>query len=77
MKVQRIKQSKEAIREETTVNTILNAVMSYLEHLSRLGFKSIDVFKRILNFEVFLFSLNQNKERRNRIVKTKRTNSKG
>lgn len=40
-------QSKEAIREETTVNTILNAVMSFLDYLSRLGeFKSIDVFKQ-------------------------------
>src|SRR5699024_1155138 len=40
-------QSKEAIREETTVNTILNAVMSFLDYLSRLGeFKSIDVLNK-------------------------------
>src|SRR5699024_12160730 len=36
-------QSRKAIREETTVNTILNVVMSFLDYLSILGvFKLID-----------------------------------
>lgn len=61
-------QPKEAIREESTVNTILNAVMSYLEYLSRLGkFKSIDVFKqaRGRKFKGFLHHINKGKYRKN------------
>jgi len=61
-------QPKEAIREETTVNTILNAVMSYLEYLSRLGeFKSINVFKetRGRNFKGFLHHINKGRYQRN------------
>src|SRR5699024_11439199 len=61
-------QSKKAIREETTVNTILNVVMSFLDYLSRLGeFKSIDVFKQAKgrNFKGFLHHVNKGRYQKN------------
>src|SRR5699024_11995865 len=61
-------QSKKAIREETTVNTILNAVMSFLDYLSRLGeFKSIDVFKQAKGrkFKGFLDHVNKGRYQKN------------
>nr|WP_246602754.1 tyrosine-type recombinase/integrase [Sporosarcina aquimarina] len=61
-------QPKEAVREESTVNTILNAVMSYLEYLTRLGeFKSVNVFKqaRGRNFKGFLHHINKGKYQKN------------
>ncbi|WP_426980269.1 tyrosine-type recombinase/integrase [Bacillus pseudomycoides] len=60
--------SKEAIREETTVNAVLNAVMSYLEYLNRIGeFKAINVSKeaRGRNFKSFLHHVNKGKYQKN------------
>lgn len=65
-------QPKEAKREETTVNAILNAVVSFLEYLSRTGeFKTINVFKeaRGRNFKGFLHHISKGKPYKKNILK--------
>ncbi|HDR4706065.1 tyrosine-type recombinase/integrase [Bacillus sp. S70] len=59
---------KDAVREETTVNAILNAVMSYIEYLNRMGeFRELNVFKEAKgrNFKSFLHHINKGKYQKN------------
>ncbi|MCU5765295.1 tyrosine-type recombinase/integrase, partial [Bacillus cereus] len=59
---------KDAVREETTVNAILNAVMSYIEYLNRVGeFRELNVFKEAKgrNFKSFLHHINKGKYQKN------------
>ncbi|WP_410976533.1 tyrosine-type recombinase/integrase [Bacillus pacificus] len=63
---------KEAKREETTINSILNAVVSFLEYLSRLGeFKSIDLYReaRGRNFKGFLHHVSKGKSYKRNVLK--------
>lgn len=58
---------KEAKREETTVNLIVNATVNYLEFLGRTGdFKELDLFKmqRGKGFKSFLHHINKGKSNR-------------
>ncbi|MGN4707045.1 tyrosine-type recombinase/integrase [Bacillus cereus group sp. MYBK194-1] len=63
---------KKARREETSVNSILNAVISFLEYLNRTeGFKTIDVYKegRRRGFKGFLHHINKKKSYQKNILK--------
>jgi integrase/recombinase XerD len=65
-------QPKEAKREESTVNAILNAVVSFLEYLSRSGeFRTINIFKEVRgrNFKGFLHHINKGKTYKKNILK--------
>ncbi|HDV5822560.1 TPA: tyrosine-type recombinase/integrase [Staphylococcus aureus] len=63
---------KEAKREESTVNAILNAVISYLEYLSRSGgFKMLDLFNetRGRNYKGFLHHVSKGKPYKRNVLK--------
>ncbi|MBG9656199.1 tyrosine-type recombinase/integrase [Cytobacillus firmus] len=63
---------KEAKREESTVNAILNAAISFLEYLSRSGeIKTINIFKeaRGKNFKGFLHHISKGKPFKKNILK--------
>lgn len=65
-------QPKEAKREETTINAILNAAVSFLEYLSRLGeFQSIDLYKeaRGRSFKGFLHHISKGKYYKKNVLK--------
>ncbi len=65
-------QQKEAKREESTVNAILNAVVSFLDYLSRSGeYKTINIFKeaRGRNFKGFLHHISKGKLYKKNILK--------
>ncbi len=65
-------QPKEAKREETSVNNIMNATVSYLEYLGRCGdYKTIDVFKetRGRNYKGFLHHISKGNAYQKNILK--------
>lgn len=67
-------QPKEAKRQETTVNAVLNAVVSFLEYLSRIGeFQGVNIFKeaRGKNFKGFLHHISKGKSYKRNILKLK------
>ncbi|MED2841320.1 tyrosine-type recombinase/integrase [Bacillus wiedmannii] len=67
-------QPKEAKREETSVNSILTATISYLEFLGRSGeYKTIDVAKEVRgrNFKGFLHHISKGKGYQKNILKIK------
>lgn len=63
---------KEAKREESTINAILNAVISFLAYLGRIGeFREIDIFKdaRGREFKGFLYHISKGKTYKKNILK--------
>lgn len=64
----------ESKRKESTINSILNATINYLEFLARTGdFKSLDIFKmeRGQTFKSFLHHINKGKLRKRNTLKLK------
>ena len=57
-------QPLESIREETTINAILNAVLSFFEYLARSEqYEGINVFKEARrDFKGFLHHISKNKK---------------
>ena len=65
-------QPLESIREETTINAILNAVLSFFEYLARSEqYEGINVFKeaRGRDFKGFLHHISKNKKGKKNILK--------
>lgn len=64
----------ESKRKESTINSILNATINYLEFLARTGdFKPLDIFKmeRGQTFKSFLHHINKGKLRKRNTLKLK------